>query len=92
MKQVTAWQCEYCNMVSLYPGNVRRHERKTCQKAPGACGTCALFSVVEETVYNPNHGGDPGSTDYERDVPWCDILGELIARLAGCGYWKEQGK
>ncbi len=43
--KVTAWKCEHCNMTSVYKSNVKRHERRTCQKAPGACATCKFFAV-----------------------------------------------
>lgn len=41
-KQVTAWQCEYCHMVSLSKVSVLRHERNSC-KRNRACAICAHF-------------------------------------------------
>ncbi len=69
--KVTAWKCEFCNMTSVYKGNVTRHEKTTCPKND-SCQLCANYSEEFETVYNPFHGGDPGPTDYEVPGMFCD--------------------
>ncbi len=41
------------------------------------------------TVYNRNHGGDPGSADYEHTVMWCNARDfELPDRQVHCGDWE----
>jgi RNA polymerase subunit RPABC4/transcription elongation factor Spt4 len=37
-----------------------------------ACRTCKFLEKDSETVYNPHHGGNPGSTDWEETFFWCD--------------------
>jgi hypothetical protein len=58
-------------MVSMYKGNVKRHERKNCPKFR-SCQLCKWFETDTVTVYNRNHGGDPGSTDYDLPVWLCN--------------------
>ena len=52
---------------------MEEHER-ICYRNPArrTCQTCANRKETTETVYNPYHGGDPGSTDYERSVRYCE--------------------
>lgn len=33
---------------------------------------CRFAHGLYETIYNPYHGGDPGSADYEVYVIYCD--------------------
>lgn len=76
MKEITAYKCEYCNMVSMYKGHTKRHERDHCRKSPErkCCGLCVHLDNDRKTIYNPFHGGNPGSTDYEMDCWWCKEL------------------
>lgn len=85
MAEITeAWKCSYCNMTSMSKSSVLRHERKSCSRHR-ACGVCRFFVETTETVYNPNHGGDPGSTDYEMQVWWCDSTdAEIPHKVCNC--------
>ena len=49
------------------------HE-ELCFANPGtkSCKTCKHSDFIFETVYNPYHGGDPGSTDYEEQRWYCN--------------------
>jgi hypothetical protein len=35
------------------------------------CNNCKHYYVSQDTVYNPNHGGNPGCNDYEVETMWC---------------------
>ena len=37
------------------------------------CQNCKHYAVSQETYYNPFHGGNPGSTDYEYTAHWCRL-------------------
>ncbi len=65
-KEIIRYQCDYCNKHYSTKGNANKHQ-KQCFANPKtrSCRTCKNFFSEMETVYNPNHGGDPGSTDYE---------------------------
>ncbi len=76
MKEVTAYGCDHCTMVSVYKYSVDRHENFHCKKNENRnrCGNCAFMAESQETIYNPHHGGDPGSTDYEVPYYYCEKL------------------
>ena len=81
-KEVIRFQCEHCKEKTYSTkGNCVRHEND-CYANPNmkACRTCKHYSKVYETVYNPYHGGDPGSTDYEREYSWCIIKEKELGR------------
>jgi hypothetical protein len=73
MEVIQAYKCSFCSMVSALKSSTVRHE-KNCYKNPASrsCQTCRFFFITQETYYNPYHGGDPGSTDYEYDVMCCE--------------------
>lgn len=72
MKQILAYKCDWCDFVRRSPRNVKRHESR-CHDNPDnrSCKTCRHWSVDYQTVYNPYHGGEPGSTDYEVKYAYC---------------------
>ena len=84
MKEITAFKPDCCNKAMLTKSSALRHERK-CPKNPAnkSCPTCRYYSETEETVYNPFHYGDPGSTDYEVMVRWCDFDEDDPVKLTG---------
>ncbi len=43
MKQVSAFKCDFCCMVSIYKGHVVRHEKHHCRKSPER--KCCLLCV-----------------------------------------------
>ena len=51
------------------------HE-KHCFKNPAlkACASCWHNKIDYETIYDPNHGGNPGSSDYDVACNYCDKL------------------
>jgi len=72
MKVVKAYQCSYCTFYRKTKGSVIEHESK-CFKNPQnkACASCKNNIIEYETFYNRNHGGDPGSTDYDVAYNYC---------------------
>ena len=73
-KLIEAYGCDYCAMTSLTKSSVVRHEKKSCRGniQRKTCRNCKHYYLDSETVYDPHHGGNPGSTDYERAVHWCE--------------------
>jgi len=69
-----------------------RHEKKTCAKNYNrrSCSTCAHLEVEWETFYNPSHGGDPGSTDYDYKVSYCaiDYVESDDMPMSNCPAWE----
>lgn len=92
MEKVQAYKCDHCSMTSIYSSSVKRHERQ-CYKNPEnhQCATCAFHSVELETVYNPYHGGDPGSTDYEVKFHYCAAVCDKVEQpVINCRNWKQK--
>ncbi len=87
MNYVHAWMCSHCNMISLYKANVQRHE-KSCPSNPAnkACKTCIHSFEDSETIYNPHHGGNPGSTDEELKFWGCKV--DLVTPNIHCEGWE----
>ena len=83
MEQITAYKPKCSNRAHMSKYSATRHERK-CPKNPDnwACKTCKHQSEEWETVYNPYHGGNPGSTDYDVKYWWCDYYDKEIDRDA----------
>ena len=80
MKEVTMYECEYCKKkVYRNKSSARRHEKK-CFANPinKACRSCSNLNSLSKTVYNPNHGGNPGSTDYQVCYIFCTANWKVI--------------
>lgn len=97
-KEVLRYQCEHCKTRTYSTkSNCIRHEND-CYANPRvkACRTCKYYSKEIETVYNPHHGGNPGSTDYERSYSWCRAkqkeLGREIPFEHHCVLYNGSGK
>lgn len=108
MEKITAYKPKCCNRSYMSKQSAIRHERN-CPKNPEsrACQTCKHQSEERETIYNPYHGGDPGSTDYDVKYWWCAHFEKGIDKYAGflenpnkymeprmhCEFWegKESG-
>ncbi len=87
--KVTAWKCEHCNMTSVYEANVKRHERRTCQKAPGACATCEFFAVQDEYEGTRLICNNPESPVYhELDNRKAESWGILGVKRTACEFWQ----
>ena len=73
-EQITAFKPICCNKAFMTKASAIRHERN-CRKnvANRACYTCKHRTKCTETYYNPNHGGDCGSTDFDYEYLWCEI-------------------
>lgn len=52
-----------------------KHEKHQCWWNPDkrACASCEHQKHDFETVYNPDNGGNPGSTDYDVKTCWCEV-------------------
>ena len=75
MKKITAYECEYgCGKYLKTKASIIKHEI-TCFYNPDrkACQSCGHNTVDSVTIYNPSHGGDPGSTDYEQQIRFCAV-------------------
>jgi len=72
---IQAYKPKCCNRAYIQKASARQHERR-CPRNPDnkACATCGYCSLESETVYNPYHNGNPGSTDYDRKYYWCDFF------------------
>ena len=91
-EQVTAWKCPYCSKTSLSKSSISRHVNHYC-KGNRYCKSCRYFQSDHVTVYNRYHGGEPGSTDYERLEWWCshpDIDKELENLRCNCSQWEKK--
>lgn len=73
MKEVKAYQCSFCTYYRKTKESVIRHE-DNCYNNPKnkACATCKHNVIDYETIYDRNHGGNPGSTDYDVAYNWCE--------------------
>jgi len=88
-----AWKCG-CK-VTTSRKRMEFHEAR-CFRNPArkACQTCAHHEMDSETVYNPDHGGNPGSTDYEVQIPYCDADETIDLRKGprcDCPLWSNAG-
>lgn len=70
-----AWACEWgCgHRVITSRARMVAHELR-CFHNPDrrACQTCANYGRYSHTVYNRDHGGNPGSTDYDVWRRYCE--------------------
>ena len=93
--QVTAYSCQYrCGRkVATKRKAMEEHEAR-CYHNPlrRACQSCANFTHEMLTVYNPDHGGDPGSTDYDVKVNYCAAEIDITKTLqCDCPLWSAGG-
>ena len=93
MKIVKAFQCSHCTFYRKTKAPVVNHEN-TCFRNPEnkACASCKYNVKDFETVYNRNHGGDPGRTDYEVSYNWCtkkeiDLNNKTLT--TNCPLWQN---
>lgn len=60
-----------------------------------ACASCKHNVVEYQTVYNPYHGGDAGSTDYEVKSYWCEKKNVELKKgtlCSNCDLWEFKEK
>ena len=74
MKEIKAYQCSYCSFYRKTKKIVKTHE-DNCFYNPKnrACASCEHNTIEFTTIYNPDNGGNPGSTDYEAPFNWCEV-------------------
>lgn len=60
MKEVTAFKCDYCSMVSMYKGHVVRHEKYHCRKSPDrkCCKLCTHLNDDDDGCWCEELGGE----------------------------------
>lgn len=83
MKEVIRYECEHCADKNYkHKSSAKSHEKK-CYANPEtkSCRTCKNYIITFETVYDRNHGGDPGSSDYEEECRWCESYEEELTKL-----------
>lgn len=93
MKIVKAYQCSYCQFYRKTKKSVENHEH-TCFKNPKnkACASCIHNIIDHETIYNPDHGGNPGSTDYESYYNYCKVKDVVLKKgtlMSNCPRWRD---
>jgi hypothetical protein len=95
MNEIKAYSCEHCNKYyKKTKKSVENHE-EICFANPinRACQSCQHNERVSRTVYNPFHGGNPGSTDYDTQINWCNKLDIELDRYAlrkDCLSWEPK--
>lgn len=91
-KSVNAFACSFdCGRRLTKSRSYMTAHEKVCFHNPErrACQTCAHFSLGSDTVYNPYHGGNPGSTDFEVNFNYCFAKEEeLKERQFNCPQWE----
>ena len=78
MKEIKAYECDYCDKYYKHKGSAKRHEDK-CFKNPKvkACLSCGNFITDYETVYVRPHGDQNyGDADYEERYHYCGYSGK----------------
>lgn len=85
-EKIQAYKPVCCNKAFLYKSSAERHEKR-CPNNPQnkACQTCLHKIVLSETVYNPYHNGNPGSTDYDVSYWFCNVYEKEISKYANDG-------
>lgn len=73
MKEIKAFQCDYCDKYYKHKSSAKRHENR-CFKNPKvkACLTCGNFITDYITVYVPPQGEQYyGDADYDQRYNYC---------------------
>lgn len=75
-RKITAYACKFnCGQrVVTNKNSMKLHETR-CFANPEtkSCKTCSHLKRDSQTYYNPYHGGNPGSTDYEIPYLYCEL-------------------
>lgn len=87
----TYWGCRFkCGQKhSINRDWIATHE-KICFVNPDtkSCRICEHSNFTFETVYDPNHGGNPGSTDYNEQRWYCE-KDQKPYPTTNCQFWKK---
>ena len=85
-RKVAAWACSWgCHRHVLRNRKEMEAHEAICFHNPArrACQTCGNFATDYATVYDPYHGGNPGSSDWERLIEYCRA-GHDVAKVRQC--------
>lgn len=92
--RITAFACKFrCGRIATKKKPLTEHEAR-CWLNPEVrgCKTCLHLGTDSETIYNPHHGGNPGSTDWEVEYRVCLADESIDLRNDGlrtkCPLWK----
>ena len=101
MKEIKAFQCEFCGKVYKNMSSAKRHEKK-CFANPinKACRACKHAIKDSETVYvRPQGDQNYGDADYDINFIWCEITQKYLSHPEepcgfkhNCIYYKEGEK
>ena len=92
---IKAYRCQYgCGRNVLTSKQRMEDHEARCFYNPEsrACKTCKHLDAEWHTVYNPHHGGDPGSTDWEYKELFCRVIdsdGEFKMKTK-CDKWEPK--
>ena len=98
MREIKAFECDFCNKYYKHKSSVKRHEDR-CFKNPQnkACLTCGNFKTDYETVYaRPQGDQNYGDADYDVKYDYCENTGKsfqdevVIKRQEfqrNCNHW-----
>lgn len=76
MKEIKAYQCDYCDKYYKHKSSARRHEKQCFRNQDNrACLTCGNFDNLETTEY-----GEPYCHGYEKSMKRFDFK-------YGCVRW-----
>ena len=93
MKEIKAFQCSFCTYYRKTKASVIRHEENCYHNHKNkACATCKHNVILYETIYDRNHGGNPGSTDYDVSYNYCEKKQIELKKgtlCMNCVLWKE---
>ena len=94
MKEIKAYQCDYCTFNMKTKASVINHENK-CFYNPKtkSCATCKHNVLDYETYYNRDHGGNPGSTDFDIKYNWCEKIDIELRKgtlTTNCELWEGE--
>lgn len=95
-RAITAYACNFkCGKkVDTVRKRMEVHEARCfCNPVRRACQTCIHFQADSDTIYNPYHGGNPGSTDYEAKYHYCDAREDVNLReklVCDCPSWSNK--
>ena len=91
MREVRAFACSFgCRRNVLTSKKRMQEHEERCFYNPKnrACQTCGNLEKTTETVYDPYHGGNPGSSDWERMIEYCSAEIDIGGQYKNnCDMW-----
>ena len=89
---IDAYACRFrCGRIGTKRKAIADHEAR-CFRNPAtrSCKTCVHLQIDSETIYMPDHGGRPGTTDREVMFPSCGADEDIDLRAGlrtECPMW-----